>query len=206
MNIFLQADLSVKIGDFGLSKPLEEAVRQAETLLPTPSAVAMAGGRSARKAKKRNSNTTGVGSPLYCSPEQRTGRRYTEKVDIFSLGIIYVELLHVFSTQMERYRVLSEARRGRLPDLPMEERKFCQWLLREDPKQRPSAEDILNSEHMQLRDIVSPAIGASSPQFAALPTPVRDTRSDSTELPQSTDSDQPMATPVAGIVSRHASL
>jgi serine/threonine protein kinase len=52
------------------------------------------------------SHTSGVGSPLYCSPEQLGGRAYSEKSDVFSLGVILVEMHHVFTTKMERAKTL----------------------------------------------------------------------------------------------------
>ena len=39
------------------------------------------------------------------SPEQLSGKRYNEKVDIFALGIIFFELNCPFSTEMERFKV-----------------------------------------------------------------------------------------------------
>ena len=48
----------------------------------------------------------GVGTPIYCSPEQETvGLRYDMKVDMYSLGIIFFEMCNKFNTGMERITV-----------------------------------------------------------------------------------------------------
>ena len=47
---------------------------------------------------------------------QAEGRVYTHKVDIYALGVIFVELFCPFSTQMERVRTLVEVRRLLFPD------------------------------------------------------------------------------------------
>ena len=54
----------------------------------------------------QDENHTGqVGTQLYMSPEQANGKPYSQKVDLYALGLILFELLNFFSTQMERMRV-----------------------------------------------------------------------------------------------------
>lgn len=50
------------------------------------------------------------------SPEQRDGKKYNYKVDIWSLGIIFFELLYPFSTEMERNEILTNLRTNNYPD------------------------------------------------------------------------------------------
>lgn len=50
------------------------------------------------------------------SPEQAKGIKYSNKVDIYSLGIIYFELLTRFVTEMERICVLTALRQKRYPE------------------------------------------------------------------------------------------
>jgi hypothetical protein len=64
-NIFLSADDSVKIGDFGVSRMLSGSADLATTL---------------------------VGSPGYLAPELCSGEPYNEKADIWALGVTLVEL------------------------------------------------------------------------------------------------------------------
>ena len=52
-------------------------------------------------------HTAEVGTRLYMSPEQAAGRPYNHKVDIYALGLVFLELVSCFSTQMERIQVSS---------------------------------------------------------------------------------------------------
>ncbi|KAK3842709.1 MAG: kinase-like domain-containing protein, partial [Linnemannia gamsii] len=85
----------------------------------------------------------------YASPEQlaRPNLGYDQKADIYSLGIIFFELYHPFSTLMERHAVLRTLRNGELPTEFVsrwpKEAAFVLWLMAEDPRMRPSAGEIL---------------------------------------------------------------
>ena len=48
----------------------------------------------------RGSVTRGVGTTLYMSPEQKAGLPYDHKVDVYSAGIIFLEMVHPVGTQM----------------------------------------------------------------------------------------------------------
>ena len=65
------------------------------------------------------------------------------KVDIFSLGIIAVELWQPFPTQMERHITLEACRAGILPERLIRDSpaacNLIQSLLSVDPSDRPSA-------------------------------------------------------------------
>lgn len=92
-------DQQIKVGDFGLVTTIEDE-----------------GGRqSPNNAALLKRHTSQVGTQLYMSPEQLSGKGYSFKVDIFSLGLILLELLVPFSTQMERQRVLEAARAHSFP-------------------------------------------------------------------------------------------
>ena len=41
------------------------------------------------------------------SPEQAAGRPYNHKVDIYALGLVFLELVCCFSTEMEKIEVSS---------------------------------------------------------------------------------------------------
>ena len=45
-----------------------------------------------------------------------TSKNYTNKIDIFALGLILFELTVPFDTQMERIKLMTEARYGQYPE------------------------------------------------------------------------------------------
>lgn len=90
-----------------------------------------------------------LGTPLYSAPEILNQETYDEKVDIYSLAIIYLELLCSFKTQHERLKVLSDIKNVReLPQLIQD--KYCHEyslltkMLKADPRERYSVIDVLN--------------------------------------------------------------
>jgi len=46
--------------------------------------------------------TMGTGTVFYMSPEQSMGTHYNKKTDVFSLGIIILEIFCKFNTQSEK--------------------------------------------------------------------------------------------------------
>lgn len=139
-NIFMMEDRSVRVGDFGLSKRTHR----------------MEAGCGSQEESL--SHTAGVGSPLYCSPEQLAGREYTNKTDIFSLGVIFVEMHHIFSTKMERNICLQDYRHSRFPESPNHVfgpgtllGQFVRQLLHPDPSQRPTAQQVLEHDVFKRR-------------------------------------------------------
>jgi translation initiation factor 2-alpha kinase 3 len=119
-NIFLSGnhdgndDINVKIGDFGL-------VTSALVPLESPDPDGSSGdsektAESPGTYRKSKVHFTGnVGTYLYMSPEQSRRRPYDYKVDIYSLGLIFYELLVPFSTDMERYDVLTKVKSLQFP-------------------------------------------------------------------------------------------
>lgn len=119
-NIFFASDQALKIGDLGLvtrcvpaeDQPIEKSVSRFAI------------------------HTDNVGTRGYMSPEQvrfhvllvfllgqflkycfqLANKPYTFKVDVFSLGLIYCELVVPFQTLMERSLTLSDLQHGRVPD------------------------------------------------------------------------------------------
>lgn len=104
-NIFVDVDESdqplVKLGDLGLAKPVgEQASGPVGYFVPS------------------EEQTVGVGSPIYSSPEQLLGKKCSRADDVFSAGIVLVELCIQPKTVSERHSVLMKARRGEF-DAPL---------------------------------------------------------------------------------------
>lgn len=73
--------------------------------------------------------------------------------DMYSLGVILLELFQPFGTEMERARVLTGLRTGQIPEslrkrCPVQA-KYVQQLTRKNAPQRPSALQLLQSELFQ---------------------------------------------------------
>ena len=137
-NIFVSSDGKViKIGDFGLSKKLRDIVNERQTKFKTkaPSSpqqrrpseqeisyaiTPMRTGVSSmqvlvQRNKVGNNLTSGVGTASYAAPEQVQSKTYGTAVDIFSLGLIFLELVSCFETEHERLHNLQQCRYQRLP-------------------------------------------------------------------------------------------
>ncbi|XP_028420997.1 eIF-2-alpha kinase GCN2 isoform X2 [Perca flavescens] len=150
VNIFLDSQDHVKIGDFGLATdhPANVAAGQFEL---------EEGGSAVMPKPDPTGNMTGmVGTALYVSPEVQgnTKATYNQKVDLFSLGIILFEMCYrPMTTGAERISVLSQLRVEPMvfpEDFTAYEqgtqRKVIEWLLKHDPALRPTAQELLKSE------------------------------------------------------------
>ncbi|KAF9107467.1 Eukaryotic translation initiation factor 2-alpha kinase [Mortierella sp. AM989] len=166
-DLFLNIESMIpKIGDFGLVTDMEGgATLDGDTIPPVPSPSAETSSSVPLMRRHSSSVTTGsrssrvrttaVGTVTYASPEQlaRPNLGYDQKADIYSLGIIFFELYHPFSTLMERHAVLRTLRNGELPpDFVSrwpKEAAFVLWLMAEDPRMRPTAREILEFDLIQ---------------------------------------------------------
>lgn len=104
-NIFIKNG-HIKIGDFGLSKKLDNC----------------------DSVKHYN-----YGNVLYLSPEQLSNNLISQKADIYSLGLIYYELITIFSTQIERIKMLNSIKQNEKLN-----------ILSKDPVKRPNIDEIIN--------------------------------------------------------------
>ncbi|XP_024125468.1 eIF-2-alpha kinase GCN2 [Oryzias melastigma] len=150
VNIFLDSQDHVKIGDFGLATDHPANVAAGKFELED-------GGSAAVLKPDPTGNMTGmVGTALYVSPEVQgnTKATYNQKVDLFSLGIILFEMSYrPMTTGAERISVLSKLRvepislpEDFLPYNQGTQRKVIEWLLKHDPALRPTAQELLKSE------------------------------------------------------------
>lgn len=120
-NVFLCEDGSIKLGDFGLCRVLEQSTM----------------------AK------TNVGTPLYMAPELLENKSYTEKVDIWSLGCIIYELCSLqppyVATSLDSLK--AKVKRGVRPFVPShyssEIRRIIDMMLIKEPEKRPSTVELM---------------------------------------------------------------
>lgn len=133
-NIFFAQDGTIKIGDFGLVSCF--------TTIST--------NREFRKNHCFSDNTSFAGTELYMSPEQLQNKSYDFKVDIYSLGLIYIDLLVPFITQMERYKTLNNVKNGIISfsELEKKELELIKKMLSSDPVKRPSANQTLDQLYL----------------------------------------------------------
>lgn len=117
-NIFIIDDYLIKIGDFGLA--LNSTVKEYKQ----------------------------GGTYLYQSPEQIKNEPYDEKIDIFALGVILVELVSKFNTEFERRETLQGLKKEIYPEYlkkdHLKEYNLVKKMTRLNPKERPNIKDIFN--------------------------------------------------------------
>uniref|UniRef100_A0A1B6EU29 non-specific serine/threonine protein kinase n=1 Tax=Cuerna arida TaxID=1464854 RepID=A0A1B6EU29_9HEMI len=129
-NIFLSGDQQqVQVGDFGLACPLL-AHNPEVAVIPSPS----------------HFHRGQLGTKLYAAPEQLNGI-CTPKSDIFSLGIVLMELIQPFQTDMERSKVIGRLKTGNIPpelsdSFPTLVRVIKRCIYH-SPGKRPTARELL---------------------------------------------------------------
>ena len=127
-NVLLCADGSVKLGDFGVAASLIE------------------------QGQRQMARYTVTGTPCYMAPEVlNEDHGYTEKADIWSLGISAIELAtgEAPYSRLKQMEVMIKILKSPPPTLPTnvpysaEFRDFVKCCLQTDPKNRPTAEQLL---------------------------------------------------------------
>ncbi len=150
-NIMLTRKGRAKVMDFGLAKHLiypDQVDSKAETLTIT------------------NYEDTPGGTLAYMSPEQLRGESVDFRSDIFSLGVVFYEILtrlHPFRAStaiVTSDRILHEAPVpvGKLnPEVPADIERLIQRMLAKDPAERPAG----------MREIIDGLRAALPPAYAA---------------------------------------
>ncbi|CAD1473469.1 unnamed protein product, partial [Heterotrigona itama] len=118
-NIFISTSerLQIQLGDFGLACPL----------------------------RSENHHSI-IGTHMYAAPEQLRGK-CDPKSDVYSVGIVFLELLIHTRTRMERIEIINSLKRGHVPT--MLAATHPKWayvvsqLIQEDPGKRPSTNQLL---------------------------------------------------------------
>lgn len=122
-NIFLMSDDTIRYGDFGVAHVLDYTMAKAKTQ---------------------------VGTPYYIAPEILKGRAYTNKADIWSLGVLFYEMCALdvpvkAASLHDLYKRIMNFRK--VPALPAQYSKTAKELVESmltlDASKRPSVGDLL---------------------------------------------------------------
>lgn len=122
-NIFLMSDDTIRYGDFGVAHVLDYTMAKAKTQ---------------------------VGTPYYIAPEILKGRAYTNKADIWSLGVLFYEMCALdvpikAASLHDLYKRIMNFKK--VPTLPAQYSKTAKELVESmmtlDASKRPSVSDLL---------------------------------------------------------------
>lgn len=149
-NLFLDADVRLKVGDFGLAAQLEHDGEKKRTI---------------------------CGTPNYIAPEILEGKHgHSYEVDIWSLGVILYTMI-IGRPPFETSDVKTTYRRIRYNQYSFPEsvriseqaKDLISCILRTDPRSRPSLDEILASPWFQGAQRVPPPVPNTVSTFAVSP-------------------------------------
>jgi serine/threonine protein kinase len=106
----------------------------------------------------RETHTSNIGTLQYAAPEQLNNNIYDNKVDIFSLGLILLELLYAYKTRMEKNHIHENLKNKRiLPELFTNNKNYYEIkelilsMTTFDPNKRPGIVSLIQ----KLKNIIS---------------------------------------------------
>ncbi|KAK4501360.1 hypothetical protein PRZ48_007168 [Zasmidium cellare] len=145
-NVFIDANGNPKIGDFGLATAGNYGTQ--------PGNIGSAGYGSVDM-------TQSIGTALYVAPELQSKHSsgYDDRVDMFSLGIMFFEMCQPFGTGMERVNEIQQIRQKNhvLPPAfqPNGEKsaqgKLISCLISHKPSERPTSAKLLRSDMLPVK-------------------------------------------------------
>ncbi|KAF2457267.1 anticodon binding domain of tRNAs-domain-containing protein [Lineolata rhizophorae] len=143
-NIFIDMANNPRIGDFGLATSGQYHLAD----------------KAVSGAHPDGDMTRSIGTTLYVAPELRSdvGGSYNDKVDMYSLGIIFFEMCYPLKTAMERDHVIRNLRE-KIHTLPQEfnspdkalQGSIITSLISHRPSERPSSAELLRSGKLPLQ-------------------------------------------------------
>jgi serine/threonine protein kinase len=93
------------------------------------------------------------GTSTYKAPELKDSSNPTPASDIYSLGIIFYEMIHTFHTTMERVQNINEFKKGKILTNTILDR-----MIDPDPKKRPAVAEVRTYlESLYCQNILSNA-------------------------------------------------
>lgn len=123
-NIFMDLNNLPKIGDFGM------AIKQINN------------------PKTQSIMSSGYGVSLYRPPEYENDNIYTFKSDVYSTGLILFDIVYVYKTEMEHYKVLSMFKEKHIHDMcDSNMTPYLQVIINmtnKNPIYRPNFSDIVD--------------------------------------------------------------
>ncbi|TBU21425.1 kinase-like protein [Dichomitus squalens] len=150
-NVLITRDDNLVLSDFGLSKAYGLSAEQQPWSLREEWASHHARPRKSDMAdvSRRDCGTTG-----YMAPEVCWGDWYTYSADVFSLGVVFFEMIHgklpygVKCGGARDQRVVYERMMTQpvvvRPEIGGEARDLLSWMLKKEPSRRPTLEQIKN--------------------------------------------------------------
>lgn len=168
-NVFIDVTGSPRIGDFGLATTSRHT----------------AADRILASTNTGEDMTRSIGTALYVAPEISSGTgNYNDKVDMYSLGIIFFEMCYPLETAMERHQVLIKIRE-RKHNLPSDfqvseypvQADIILSLIKHAPSERPSSVELLRSgkipvqiEDETIRQMLQSMVDSGSPYYQKMMT------------------------------------